>query len=94
MGGYGSGRWSARGTVEDYLSLKIDFLRQEGCLEPGKRGTLNWSRNDEPSGSIGYEYFAGTLRLNFNSRTHGDEWVPVTQMIYFDKTQQHLKAQL
>lgn len=68
MGGYGSGRWglsSKKYTVEDCLTLDLNFLLREGGVSP-RSGKLNWSRGGVVHSSIGYSFEPGPLlRLNY-----------------------------
>ncbi|MFH1505328.1 MAG: hypothetical protein ABIH08_08115 [Candidatus Omnitrophota bacterium] len=51
------GRWSysSRWTVEESKSLSIQFLNKHRYFNGGIRsGGCNWSRNGEPTGSIGF----------------------------------------
>jgi hypothetical protein len=58
MGSFTSGRYRTRnrGTVDAACRIDLRFLRKQGALKEGHRasGTLRWTRQGEPSGSMGY----------------------------------------
>ena len=56
MGGWGSGRYGGRPTVESSLRIDIAWMLRTGRAREGAliRGTLDWSRGDEHVASIGY----------------------------------------
>jgi len=73
VGGPGSGRhfrWDSRDTVEGTLSVDVNWLRRRGMLAPGRRFSLAWTCNGEPSGSIGGE--ARVDALLFRYRCDGE----------------------
>jgi hypothetical protein len=59
MGGFGSGRYGGRPTVESGLTLDINRLLRQRNILPGGRGfgTLKWSNatTGEDVGSLSYE---------------------------------------
>lgn len=59
MGGFGSGRYGGRVTVEGGLTLDVCAMIRRGQMKPGQhvRGTLTWTRvrDSERIGSISYE---------------------------------------
>ena len=65
MGGYGSGRPSQKFdyTVEDCKVIDIYNVIRPGFAKPGSGsfGTICWSINEQPTGSIGYSYQLDTL---------------------------------
>src|SRR3954451_15470309 len=75
MGGYGSGRYGERPTVESALALDLYGLIRDGLLRPGQPsgGTLIWTYNGsgERVGSIGYlailENERGRMRLRYTT---------------------------
>jgi hypothetical protein len=76
MGGFGSGRYGGRPTVESGLTLDIIWLLRKGDMVPGKHvsGVLIWSnvRTGEQIASIGYEASlvnpeAGWVRLYYSA---------------------------
>ena len=93
MGGYGSGRYGGRPTVD--ASCKIDLawmLREKLALEGSTRnGTLRWSCGGRPSGSIGYTAHMtdpGEERLELSyTRGSGDEQEQVRQYIHLVHTE-------
>src|SRR5699024_5907916 len=56
MGGWGSGRreYATTATVNECESLDVNWMGSEGMLEPGRAGSITWSRGGEETGSIGY----------------------------------------
>jgi hypothetical protein len=91
MGGIGSGRPSGTGMwrdkCHDYLSIDLAWLRKQGCLRPGRRGELTWSRGGQQVGNIQYRVEASGLRLIYRTRPYGGEWSSVNELISFDYTQ-------
>lgn len=58
MGGFGSGRYGGRPTIEDARELNLGKLIRDGLLQPGVRtGTITWRSvmTGEEVASIGYE---------------------------------------
>ncbi len=84
MGGRGSGNyyhWSKATALESTLRIDVRYMRRQGLLRPGRVGTLSWTRNGEPSGSIRYSCWGDHIVFNYR---HNDE--PVEQIVYFDRT--------
>lgn len=56
MGGYNSGRYGGRPTAESSCKIDIAWMFRERLAVAGsdRTGALNWTRNGEPAGSIGY----------------------------------------
>ena len=76
MGGYGSGIWKSWGAkypVERCLTLDLGYLRKNKLVYLGgfSSGTLTWSRNGEPIGSISY-YFSGLI-LQLTYKKNGQD---------------------
>ena len=71
MGGSGSGRRQRyqRRTTEGYLALDIAVLRRRGLLQPGRSGTISWSRGGERIGSASLFAESGSLRLSYQTTT-------------------------
>lgn len=75
MGGYGSGRYGGRPTVEDGLTLNLPRLFKTGWLKPNASiyGTLRWTRvsTGEETASIGFQSNlgdeSGHIRLHWTS---------------------------
>jgi hypothetical protein len=70
MGGVFSGSWTrdtCKSTVESRNSISIQFLKKHVGLREGNNGTLSWSRNDEPCGSIGYLVKANGIQFTSQS---------------------------
>ena len=83
MGGLGSGRPRGLGRkkVEACRSIDVNRLHGEGCLKPGRRSTLKWTRDGEPIASI--ELLAETDRLHLRYRVSvsSGEWEDVTESV-------------
>jgi len=77
MGGYGSGRRSAKRKIEDCNSLDANQLNRGGCLKSGWCGTTTWSRNGVKTSSIGMRASTNSLNLSYYSKKYGT----VTQSI-------------
>jgi hypothetical protein len=90
MGGMGSGSWSrcaSKSTVESTCAVSIHYLSKQGYLHEGINGSLAWSRNGEPCGSIGYHVKANGIQFSYCSRTSDhEEWENVVLFIQFDYT--------
>lgn len=87
MGGYGSGRYGGRPIVEHCLRIDLAWMMRRDMAREGRDygGTLNWSCNGSPSGSIGYwaklsEPNRERLELNY-TRGSGDDAEFVKQTI-------------
>jgi hypothetical protein len=81
MGGYGSGRTGHKRKVGQCLSLEVNQLHRENCLQLGRRGHRVWSRNGIETGRIGYHTDERGLNLSYRFRQHSDDWGNVTQTI-------------
>ena len=83
MGGYGSGRpsGSGRNTVESCRSIDVNQLHREGCLEPGWRGSWQWTWDGEKVASISLRAEVGSLRISCRVRIGGGEWEDVEENI-------------
>lgn len=92
MGGQGSGyylRCSSKRTTGGQDHIDIRWLKQRGLLRPGTAGTLSWSSRGERTGSIGYRMYADHMVLDYRSRSLGDNFEDVEQIIHFDRTRCH-----
>jgi hypothetical protein len=80
VGGWGSGRYGSgsAATTDEVNRVDIRYLRKQGWLYPGARGSLSWSCGGEPSGNVGYSISGNTFTLDYKSRQYGEEWEPVT----------------
>src|SRR3954447_23709331 len=66
MGGLGSGRPpSFPTTLDDLRAVDARYLRRHGMLEPGRGGTLRWSRAGRETGSIGLRCSGNAAFLNY-----------------------------
>src|SRR5829696_8250535 len=76
MGGLGSGRpgGSRRNTVESCRSLDVNRLQRTGCLEPGRAGSWQWTRDGERVAWINLRAEADRLHLWYRVRLAGEEW--------------------
>ena len=89
MGGLGSGsgyRWNTRTTTEQVRRLDIRYLRQQGWLQPGAAGRLEWHCGGSASGSIGFQVESEYLLLNYRYRESGQEWRDTEEFVRFDRT--------
>jgi hypothetical protein len=82
MGGLGSGRWKDRGrkTVEFYLMLDVNQLREKGCLRPGQSSTRQWIDGSRVA-SINLRAEADRLHLFYAVRVGDGEWEDVAETI-------------
>src|SRR5690606_34688539 len=93
MGGVGSGRycrWSNTTTIEETKRIDIRFMRRKGMLYAGGRGSLNWTRGNEPAGDIRYSCHAHHIVFHYRYRAGGDEWQSVDPVVNFDRTPCHI----
>jgi len=66
MGGIGSGRCpSFPTTLDDLRAVDLRYLRRHGMLEPGRCGTLRWSRAGRETGSIGLRCSGDAVFLSY-----------------------------
>ena len=66
MGGLGSGRRpNFPTTLDDFRTIEVGYLRRHGLLEPGRGGTLHWSRAGRETGSIGLRCAGDTVFLSY-----------------------------
>jgi hypothetical protein len=66
MGGLGSGRPpSFPTTLDDLKAVDLRYLRRHGLLEPGRGGTLRWSRAGRETGSIGLRCSGDAVLLSY-----------------------------
>ncbi|WP_140872866.1 hypothetical protein [Sphingomonas oligophenolica] len=93
MGGYNSGRWGGRPTVDQSHSVDLPLMFRRGWIKDhhGSGGTLTWSRGSEQCGSIGYTYMLlddhdPTLTLNFTRTPNGREPETIKQVIQLAAT--------
>ena len=68
------GRRQEHDTTNDYIRLDVRWLKRERFLQPGYSGTANWSRRGERFASINISAGSGELRLQYRTRSSGDEW--------------------
>jgi hypothetical protein len=66
MGGLGSGRRPGfPTTLDDLRAVDLRYLRRQGMLEPGRGGTLRWSRAGRETGSIGLRCSGDAVFLSY-----------------------------
>lgn len=90
MGGIGSGRYGYGGAskVDEYHAVDLAYLNHKKLLQIGHGGTLTWSRGGERVGWIRYSTEWGGLRLDYKTRSWGEEeWHSVNELIPFIWTQ-------
>jgi hypothetical protein len=68
------GRWQEHDTTNDYIRLDVRWLKRERFLQPGYSGTVSWSRRGERFALINISAGDGELRLQYRTRSRGDEW--------------------
>jgi hypothetical protein len=83
MGGFGSGRppMYHTNTVEDCLSLDVNYMNRQGSLRPGAAGSLQWTRNGKRVSSIGFRMKGNQLILDYRHRSYGGEWEDVKELV-------------
>ena len=88
MGGIGSGcyaRCDARDTTEQYPSVNISALRQQGVLDSEDYGFVPWYWWGELTALIASEFRYGLLVLHC-FRRYDDEWSNFSRQVAFDQT--------
>ena len=89
MGGLGSGRWSmglSKATTDDHDDIDIRWMNKRGLLEPGKQGSLSWSRVGGNTGSVSYRVERDRMILSYKHLSRYRRWEEVTQTIQFTQT--------
>jgi len=86
MGGYMSGRSGWRRKVEAQHSVDIRWMKRQGWLYEGCRGSLSWNSRGEETGSINYRVNNDKLNLTYRHRENGGEWLPVDVQISLEYT--------
>src|SRR5271169_2769830 len=82
MGGFGSGRpRSGRNKVDACRSIDVNRLHREGCLRPGSRSSMYWTRDGEQIASIGMRVEADRLHLSYRASIGGGEWEEVNETV-------------
>lgn len=90
MGGIGSGRYgcSTASKINEYHAVDLAYLNRNKLLQIGHTGTLSWSRGGERMGWIGYSVERDGLRLDYKTRSWGEnEWQSVNELTPFTFTQ-------
>jgi hypothetical protein len=92
MGGIGSGRGSRCSNIlctEEVKRVDIRHMKNNKMLSTGRKGTLSWTANGSPSGSVAFVVREDRLELNYRYRVYGDDWESAHQDVYFDFTPCH-----
>ena len=55
-------------------------------LTPGTSSSVNWTTGGRPSGSIRIEVGTDFVRLVYRTRTHGEEWEGMSEVVRFRET--------
>lgn len=90
MGGVGSGRWSwcdAKLTTESQLMIDIRWMKKQGYLIAGARGTMSWTSRGKETGSIGFSCEKDRLILKYRNKHRDSEWESIEDYIRFTWTQ-------
>src|SRR4051794_25059820 len=92
MGGLGSGRRpSFPTTLDDLRAVDLRYLRRHGLLEPGRGGTLRWSRAGRETGSIGLRCAGNALVVSYRVASwRGTEAEDVEERVPLARTAQPL----
>lgn len=77
MGGYGSGRQSGLPTTSEAKWVDIRYIRKQGWLYPGARGSLAWTRGGRRDGNIDYRISGSTFTLDYRVCERDGDWEPV-----------------
>jgi hypothetical protein len=96
MGGFGSGRTSSRGLIEEAYSFDLPSMCRRGLIKDGEsgRGRLAWSRGSDRCASISYAYSlldptGAGLKLRFSSRRNDGSRHVINQLIQLTFTEPH-----
>jgi len=92
VGGLGSGRPpSFPTTLDDLKAVDLRYLRRHGMLEPGRGGTLRWSRAGREMGSIGLRCSGDAVLLSYRVTSwRGTEVEDVEEQVLLVRTAQPL----
>ena len=93
MGGIGSGRHWQFGTSEttdDYRSIDIRWLKQEGMLSRGRSSRITWSRHGAVVASIGIRAEPGRVVLTYKHQSYGSDWQDKSYPVHLETTPCHL----
>ena len=88
MGGYGSGRYGGRPTVDASLKIDLAWMFRNGYARESEHraGSMDWTRRGQPSGSIGYQAIMtepGAERLELSyARGSGNDAEQVRQTVW------------
>lgn len=64
-----SGNWIrlySKQTAESKIAISIGYLKKQGLLQAGRRGSLSWSFDGVSSASVGYWVKADGLQLDYS----------------------------
>lgn len=83
MGGIGSGRPSnsGRGIVEQWRSIDVNRLLQEGCLSPGWQGGCQWMHYGERVASIRMHMESEHLVLSYRIQIGSSDWEDIIEHV-------------
>lgn len=71
MGGSGSGRRGGRDLTTDFLRLDVRALQRAGALQPGWRGSWQWTWRGGRKSDILIEASESFIRLRYTNTRHG-----------------------
>jgi hypothetical protein len=71
---------------EHYNHLDLAWLRRQKLLTPGTSSSINWSTGGRPSGSIRIQVGMNAVRLVYRTRTPGEEWEDMSEVVRFRET--------
>jgi hypothetical protein len=66
--------------------LDLAWLRRRKLLTPGTSSLINWTTAGSPSGSIRIEVGTDAVRLIYRTRTHGEDWQDMREVVRFRET--------
>jgi hypothetical protein len=71
---------------EHYNHLDLAWLRRKKLLTPGTSTSVNWTTGGQPSGSIRIEVGTDSVRLIYRTRTPGEDWEDMNEVVCFRET--------
>ena len=71
---------------EHYNHLDLAWLRRKKLLTPGTSSSVNWTTGGRPSGSIRIEVGTDAVRLIYRTRTPGEDWEDMSEVVRFRET--------
>jgi hypothetical protein len=92
-----SGDWIrlySKQTAESKIAISIGYLKKQGLLQAGRRGSLSWSFDGVPSASVGYWVKADGLQLDYSYHDSTQaEATNMTLLLKFTYTSCHYGGQ-